>query len=222
MLSANVFDFLKALQRHNNREWFNDNRRWYLTVKEEFDLLVTGLIMEVHSLDPQVQVFPARDYIFRIYRDTRFSPDKTPYKTNLGAYLSRNGKNGGYAGYYVHVEPGACMLAGGLYMPPAPVLKAVRREIYDNTEEFLDIINHRAFKKHFGEISGEMLKRHPAGYQPDYPHIHLLKFKSYTIYKDIPDTMVVSEIFLHEAREVFSAMVPFNRFLNQAIDNTGP
>jgi uncharacterized protein (TIGR02453 family) len=111
------------------------------------------------------------------------------------------------------------MLAGGIYMPQSAVLKAVRAEIFEHLEEFKKILRHPSFRKHFGSINGDKLKKAPQGYPPDHPDIELLKFKSYTLFKEVPDAMVSSEIFLQEIRDVFTAMVPFNHFINRAIEN---
>jgi uncharacterized protein (TIGR02453 family) len=161
----------------------------------------------------------AKDTIFRIYRDIRFSRDKTPYKTNFGAYISKGGRRGRYAGYYLHVEPGASMLAGGIYMPPPDVLKAVRTEIYENVEEFKGIIGSREFKDYFGELWGEKLKSVPQGFPADFKDGDLLKFKHYTAAMDVPDSEVLDEGYTEKVIKVFRALKPFNRFLNNAVEN---
>jgi uncharacterized protein (TIGR02453 family) len=102
--------------------------------------------------------------LFRIYRDIRFSPDKTPYKTHFAAYISLGGRSSERAGYYIHLEPGNCLLSGGVWMPPAPLLKKLRQEIYSQIDEFMDILDRPSFKKLYPELEGDVLKRNPRGF----------------------------------------------------------
>ena len=137
-----IIRFLEQLRRHNNREWFEANKLWYRDVKARFDGLVARLIDAIAAFDPSVAGLAVKDCTYRIYRDTRFSPNKEPYKTHFGAYFCSRGKKSGYAGYYFHVEPqgdgliGGHLLSAGLYMPEPNVLKSVRDEIFDNGERF--------------------------------------------------------------------------------------
>ena len=129
-----IIRFLEQLRRHNNREWFEANKLWYRDVKARFDGLVARLIDAIAAFDPSVAGLAVKDCTYRIYRDTRFSPNKEPYKTHFGAYFCPRGKKSGYAGYYFHVEPqgdgliGGHLLSAGLYMPEPNVLKSVRDE----------------------------------------------------------------------------------------------
>lgn len=219
MLNEDPIRFLKALAKNNNREWFQENREWYMRVKEEFELFVNLLIHEVGKLDPEVKGIEVRDCVFRIYRDTRFSGDKTPYKTNMGGYLARGGKKSPFAGYYFHIEPGNCFLAGGIWMPEAPVLKAVREEIFQNTEEFLAILSKPGFKRMFGGIEGDQLVKVPKDFPTDFEHGDLLKFKSYNLIRAYDDKLLKDKNLLKETTRVFKEMVPFNHFLNKVIED---
>jgi uncharacterized protein (TIGR02453 family) len=218
MLTEDPIKFLKTLSKNNSREWFQENKAWYDRVRGEFELFVNLLIHEVGKLDPEVKGITVKDCVFRIYRDTRFSNDKTPYKNNMGAYLARGGKKSPFAGYYIHFEPGACFWAGGIWMPEAPVLKAVRDEIYNNPEELLAILAKPSFRKHYKEIVGDQLKKAPKDFPADFEHIDLLKFKSYNLVKEFDDSLLKDKNLLKETVKAFEAMVPFNQFLNKVIE----
>jgi uncharacterized protein (TIGR02453 family) len=217
MPDKSIFAFLKAIDRNNNREWFAVHKKEYEEVKSRFDLFVTQVIRETARFDPSVRFLVPADCTYRIYRDTRFSPDKTPYKTHLGAYLVAGGKKSNLAGYYVHIEPGNCLAGGGIYMPPSDILKAVRHEIFDNYDDFKKIIGSASFKKHFGTFSGDQLKSMPAGYSKEFPGAEWLKFKYYTVIETFDDKTVQSPDFIKILLASFKAMVPVNRFLNEAI-----
>jgi uncharacterized protein (TIGR02453 family) len=214
-----VLSFLKDLQKDNSREWFDANRNRYLEAKSAFELYVSLVMAEIQKFDKEAVNTLPKDCIFRIFRDIRFSPDKTPYKTNVGAYVAKNGRKSPLAGYYLHIEPGASLLAGGIYMPEPEVLRAIRTEIYQNTEEFREIINYPDFRKHFGEIEGPRLATAPKGFPKTFQHIGLLQFKYYSIAKYESDSIVKNPNYIGEIREVFQAMLPFNRFLNYAVRN---
>jgi uncharacterized protein (TIGR02453 family) len=211
------FSFLRALKTNNNREWFNSHKNLYLDAKQEFESITELLIHEISSFDKDIAGLAAKDCIFRIFRDVRFSHDKSPYKTNFGAYLSKGGKKSYYAGYYFHIEPNESMIAGGIYMPPAPVLKAVRNEIFEHTDEFNEIIEEKDFVKHFGDFSGEKLKTAPKGFPKDFPDIELLKYKNYIVVENKTDKELMNDSLIKELKEGFKRIYRLNQFLNEAI-----
>ncbi len=213
-----VFAFLDDLKKNNNREWFEANRNRYLEARSVFEVYVSMLMGEIKKFDKEAVNTDAKNCIFRIHRDIRFSRDKTLYKTNFGAYIAKNGRNSPFAGYYFHIEPGASMLAGGIYLPHPAVLKAIRNEIYYNTEEFIKIINHPDFVKNFKEIDAPMLSFAPKGFPKDFPYIDLLKFKYYTVTKPLSEKETRKAQFIEKTAEVFKAMLPLNRFLNNAVN----
>jgi uncharacterized protein (TIGR02453 family) len=218
MINSSLFRFLSALKIHNDKEWFDQNRQEYTGLRKEFEQFIEVVIAEIAAFDKLASQTTAKSCIFRINRDIRFSNDKAPYKTNFGAYIARGGRKSINAGYYIHVEPGSCFLSGGIYMPSASVLKAIRTEIYENTDEFREIIQAPRFVKHFGnELWGEKLKTAPKGFARDFADIDYLKYKNYTVIKDEPDSVYTKPGFLKEVKEVFSALVPFNDFLNRAV-----
>jgi len=212
-----TLDFLTALKSNNNRDWFIANKETYLEAKDNFESFVQNIINEIITFEPILKGLEVKNCVYRLNRDIRFSNDKTPYKSHLGAFIVRGGKKNGdrFAGYYFHVEPGASILAGGAYMPPAPWLTAIREKISDEPDEFLEIINSKKFKKHFGNIDGEKLKKTPKGYPSDHPQAALLKYKSYLIMNEVPDKKVLGEDYLEYVVDVFKAMKPFNDYLNE-------
>lgn len=219
MLSKEILLFLTDLKENNYKEWFHENKLRYQKVKKEFEQFINHTIADIAQFDSAVQNLEPKDCIFRINRDIRFSKDKSPYKTNFGGFIVPGGKKSGNAGYYIHIEPGGCFLAGGVYSPPPEILKAVRTEIYENADDFKKIINNKDFKKHFKELMTEdMLKTAPKGFPKDFEDIDLLKYKHYTVAKQISDDFVTSEKFVDEIRETFKTLLPFNKYINEGIN----
>jgi len=216
-----ILAFLRELRENNNREWFAGQKPRYLQLRAEFDVLVDDLIGRISVWDEEVKGLKAKDCVYRIYRDVRFSPDKSPYKTHFGAYICGfRGRNSGRCGYYLHIEPDNCMLAGGCYCPEPALLKRLRQDIYDNIEEFTGIIRDPEFVSEFSEIdSADKLKKVPAPFPADFPEADLLKYKHYDVGALKSDAWCESENFLEKAEEVFRKLYKFNRFLNYTIDN---
>jgi uncharacterized protein (TIGR02453 family) len=211
-----ILDFLIDLKNNNNRDWFQANRHKYEKARGIFEDFVNELIPEIRSFDPGIGMITAKDCAFRIYRDVRFSSDKSPYKPNMGAYIARGGKSSAMAGYYVHIEPGASFLAGGMYMPQPDVLKRIRDEIFYQPEEFKAIISGKKFRQYFssGFMEEDKLKKPPKGYSPDFADIELLKYKSYAVMHPVTDQMVADAGYPGYAREAFRALYPLNAFFN--------
>jgi uncharacterized protein (TIGR02453 family) len=210
-LLPTTLQFLKDLKDNNNREWFTENKDKFLLAKENFHEFIQALIDKMAVFDPSLKVVEAQKCIFRIYRDVRFSNDKTPYKNNFAATLK--GRGNGLAGYYLQLEPGATFIAGGLYGPDASVLKAIRQEISYNGSEFLKIINHKVFKKEL-TLEGSRLQKVPQGFEKENPMADFLKYKDFTVFHAFNDVTVLKEDFLLECARIFKAMGPFNQFLN--------
>jgi uncharacterized protein (TIGR02453 family) len=217
MISKDTIEFLKTLEENNSREWFQKNKAWYNASLADFKQMIAQLIPAIAVFDKNVASLEVNDCLFRIYRDIRFSHDKTPYKTNFGAYMSSGGRKSIYAGYYFHLEPDGNMLAGGLYMPQPEILKRVRQEIYENIDEFLDIINAPDFKKYFGTIEGRKLKKCPTGFSSEFEHSDLLCYKDYSILNSLTDKSLLSVKSIDDFVKVFRAMLPLNSFINTAI-----
>lgn len=145
-----IYNFLKELKKNNNREWFNANKERYLKVKATVDAFTQQLINATATINPEAARLTPSDCTYRIYRDTRFSPDKTPYKTHIGIFICPGGnKKSDRCGYYIHLEPGNSFVGGGCWCPPAPLLKEIRQSIYDNIDEYLEIINAPVFRERY-------------------------------------------------------------------------
>jgi len=220
MIPQSSLDFLSKLSKNNNKEWFDKNRAAYEAAKTAYRETVDELIQAIAKFDPAVKMLSAKDCVFRINRDIRFSNDKKPYKTNMGASISPGGKKSGSAGYYFHLQPGGqSFLAGGVWQPQAPQLSAIRQEIDYNAPEFNKIIRHKDFKKYFGALSEEdKVKTAPKGYDKSHPEIETLKLKSFIVVHDLSDKDVVSKDFIRHAASAFKALYPLNLFLRRACD----
>jgi uncharacterized protein (TIGR02453 family) len=219
MLKKETLSFLEELKENNNREWFEKNKHRYEDARKDLCTLVGKLIKRISAFDPSVKGQEVKDCVFRIYRDIRFSGDKTPYKTHLGAAFSKGGKTSFEPGYYIHIEPGNCFLAGGVWHPLPPQLNAIRQEIAYNEEEFRGILKEKGFKKFFSGLDKEdMLKTAPKGYPKDHPAMDLLKLKSFTVSCKVKDSLLLGPESEAHITEVFKAMYPLNGFLKRAAD----
>lgn len=213
------FEFLIDLSFNNNRNWFNENKNRYLLAKENFELLIDAMLPGLKALDPTVTVSSAKDCVFRIYRDVRFSKNKEPYKTNFGALMGSGGKKSPLAGYYLHFQPDESFIGGGIYQPDGPTLKALREGIYQNIDAFKAIIEKPEFKKVFPEIHGEKLKTAPKGFPKDFPDIELLKHKHYAVLHSIPNDMWFEKDVVDQILSMFQVQADYNRFLNGLLVN---
>jgi len=218
-MKPDILDFLTDLKANNNREWFQEHKSRYEVARKTFEAFIDELIPRIRAIDPRIDLITAKDCVFRIYRDVRFSTDKSPYKPNMGAYIARGGKGSQMAGYYVHFEPGASFLAGGIYMPQPEILKKIREEIYYQVDEFKKIINNKEFLEVFGEIHDpEKMKNPPKGFAKDFPDIDLLKFRNYAVMHQVTDEKILKEEYLDYAADVFKTLYPFNVFFNRMFD----
>lgn len=214
----NVIAFLSELSSNNNREWFTANKNRYLEAKSQHESFTGQLISRIAAFDSDIGYLTPKDCTFRINRDIRFSANKDPYKTNMGAAMSKGGKNSRYASYYLHIEPGNSFIGGGKWMPPSEDLKLIRLEIYNFPNEFKKIISAPEFNNLFGELSGEKLKRPPKDFPADFADIELLKCKSYIVGKTITDEEVTNSNLMETVVGAFKTMKPFIHFLNRAVD----
>lgn len=217
---TSAFQFLKNLKSNNNKEWFDANKHKYLQAKEEHEAIVEKVIKEIIKFDKAVSPdLKAKDCTFRIYKDVRFSKDKTPYKTNLGASFNPGGKKSTTPGYYLHLEPGQCFIAGGYYMPEAEHLAAIRQEIDYNSTEFLKILKSASFKAYFKDMDDELgaLKTAPKGYDKDHPMLKYLKQKHFIVSRPLSDKVATSPELVKEVAKACKAMYPFIVFLRNAV-----
>ena len=214
-----LFTFLTALTKHNDRPWFQERKPTYDQLRKQFEDDAEFWFQELARLDPGIAGPAGRKSIFRIYRDVRFSKNKDPYKIHFSAYFTASGKDIETPGYYVQLGPnGNTLIAGGLYQPDKTQLAAIRQEIDYSAAELKAVLNAPDFRRYFGQMSGDKLKKSPAAYSVEHPEIELLKHKSFTATHQMSDDAVLSHTdFRAHAVEVFAAMVPFCQFLRGAI-----
>ena len=220
METKRIFNFLNDIKKNNNREWFAENKAHYQAAFADFQEITNLLIARISEFDKEIAGLQAKDCIFRIYRDTRFH-DKTPYKTHLGTYIcAGGGRKSERSGYYLHLEPGNCLLSGGLWCPQPAVLKAVREAVYDNIDEFKEIIENHRFSDifTFGEDENTKLKTVPRGFPKDFADADYLKHKHYTVYRHEPDAFFAENDWFEKTVETFRSMQPLHRFLNYTVD----
>lgn len=205
-----ILDFLSELKQNNNREWFEANKERYKLLQEQFNALTQQLIDGIVLFDPSVKGVTVKDCTYRIYRDVRFSPNKEPYKTHMGAYVCPGGKKSGLAGYYFHIEPEHSILAVGLHCPEPNVLKSVRDEIEDNGAEFL-----AAIRKAKGFVLDETVKlqRVPKGFPATSEYAEYLKLKEF----DLITSLTVDDHLLETSLKQFKLAKGFNDLLNKAV-----
>jgi len=213
-----TFDFLKKLKNNNNKDWFDKNKASYLAAKDEFETLVNKIIVGITRFDGKISSdLKAKDCTFRIYKDVRFSKDKTPYKTNMGASINPGGRKSAVAGYYLHAEPGACFVAGGVYMPEPDMLNAIRQEIDYNPKPLLKILASAAFKKYFkGFDEDDKLKTAPKGFDKEHPHLELLKNRHFIVSLQLTDKNLLAKDADKEILAAFKAMHPLLNYLREA------
>jgi uncharacterized protein (TIGR02453 family) len=209
--------FLKSLKRNNDREWFLKHRETYeQSVRLPMIQLIEALAKEFAEFAPEILVSPRS--LFRIYRDTRFSKDKSPYKTHVAASFSVRGfdRHEG-AGFYFHVSPADLFVGGGLYRPPSDELRSVREHIATNYERLKKIVAARQFRGMFGEMTGEQSSRMPRGFAPDHPAEQYLRHKDFLAARQLTPADATKPEFLKTLSETFRAMHPLVSFLNEPI-----
>ena len=217
-----IIEFLKELRVNNNREWFAAHKEEYLKVKEKVEALAQQLIVGVASFDPDAGMLTAADCTYRIYRDTRFSLDKTPYKQHIGIFINPPyGKKSNRMGYYLHIEPGNCFVAVGTVCLPSKTVTAIRQSIYDNIDEYLEIINAPEFRTVYPVIGENCLKTAPKGIPKDWEHVRLVRPKDYVASHALTMREMCSNKMPVKVTELFRIAKPFNDFINYTIDETG-
>jgi uncharacterized protein (TIGR02453 family) len=218
MITASTLNFLRQLEDNNNRDWFQANKKAFEAAQDNVTALAGYLIGGIGKFDPAVASVEPKSCVFRIYRDIRFSKDKSPYKTNLGAYISPGGRKSMQPGYYIHIQPGRCFVAAGKHMPDAGELLKMRNAIANDPKAFLKIVEKRSFVENFGELHGERLSRPPKGFSLESPVIEYLKLKSYTAVKEYRNNKVItSSDFPKTVVKDFKAMFPFVEYLRATL-----
>jgi uncharacterized protein (TIGR02453 family) len=220
MIQANTIKFLIDLEKNNNKSWFDVNRSSYEAAREAFLESVDAIIQAIAMFEPAIGEQTAKQTVFRINRDVRFSKDKRPYKNNMSAYFNAAGKKSNLAGYYVHIEPQKSFIAAGVWMPETAVLSKIRQEIDYNFDEWNSIIHAVTFKKLFptGINTEDKLQRPPKGYEHDNPAIETLKLKSFIGSRSFSDDAISQPGFIKEISKTFKALQPMVHFINRSLD----
>jgi len=217
MLAKETVDFLKKLEKNNDRDWFNANKSAFVAANDNVIAITGDLINRTAKFDASVSGIDPKSCVFRIYRDVRFSKDKSPYKTNLGAFIAPGGKKAMLPGYYFHVQPGMFFAAAGKHMPDPSELLKIRNAIATNTKEFLKIVESKSFKSRFGDLDGDRLSKPPKGFAADHPAIDYLKLKSFTVTQEFSAKDAVSKDYPKMLADSFKAAYPLVVFLRHAL-----
>ena len=219
-----VLQFLRDLAQHNDRAWFNEHKERYLAVQQRWNEFCESLIGEIGAFDPDIARLTLRDCTYRIYRDTRFSPDKSPYKTHFGVFLAPGGKKSMHAGYYFHVGTGESneypqghMLAAGNYCYEPKAIQILREDISDGWESFQNEVLAVADPRFVVDQEGA-LKRVPKGYAPDAPYADWMRLKSYCLVMNVDDDFITRPDLAKRVADLFRTTKPFNDYINRAVD----
>jgi uncharacterized protein (TIGR02453 family) len=213
--TSDTIRFLRALKRNNRREWFNAHRDDYEAhVRQPMIAMIERLADDLRPFAPELVASP-KVSMFRIYRDTRFSENKTPYKTHVAAVFPTRGlpKHEG-AGAYFHVSPDEVWIGGGMWAPPSPQLHAIREHLSSHLKQFRAVIESPGFRRQLGTLDGEKLTRVPRGFSKDDPAAEYLKLKHFVAGADLPGSFATSPKFYGTVLKVFREVVPLTRFLN--------
>ena len=209
--------FLRKLKNHNTRPWFTANKSQFEEfVKQPMQSFISSIQHPMFAIAPEISV-DAKKSMFRIYRDTRFSKDKTPYKTHVAAVFHPSGHWESSAGFYVHIEPKRIYAGGGIYMPNGAQIKIIRRAIMDCEKEFLAIVRDKRFVRQFKGLEGEKLQRAPLGIPIDHPMIEWLKHKSFFTGVEWDVKECATGKFVDKVARVYEDLLPLVRFLNDAL-----
>lgn len=230
MNTSKILKFLKAITVNNNRQWFADHRKEYELVRKDFEHDISKAIDAIAVFDSSVSHLTVKDVTYRFNRDTRFSADKSPYKRHFGAYISAHGKKSLHGGYYIHVEPGNCLLACGCYCLPTNILTACRNEIMGNIDTWRGIVEQLLFVETFGKVGCkpwgdihgfgiEHLKTCPSGFPRDYEFIEYLRMKDYCCWQQVSDDFFAQDDWIEKAIEIFKIAKPMMDFINNVVDD---
>ncbi len=221
MITKEALQFIDDLKANNNTEWMHANKKRYENFKKDYHTMIASLLSEMKPLDGSLELLEIKNCTFRINRDIRFSKDKSPYKTNIGMWLSTNRNRKNSPGYYIHYEKNASFIAGGVWCPEVEELKKIRKEIEFFHEDLQAIVTDKIFKTEFEALSREennVLKNAPKGYDPTHEAIEFLKLKSFTASQKIDDKIFLDKDFGKKLSEKLIVLKPLNDFLNRALD----
>lgn len=208
---VDLFPYLKALKKNNDREWFTKNKSRFDSLQDEAKMLLGEIKSGLSKSDAIDET-----HLYRIYRDIRFSKDKTPYKTYFSMHLSREGQTR-RGGYYLQLEPGKSFLAGGFWAPEPKDLKRIRDEFAFDDSLIRKIINQSSFKKNFGTLQGDELKTAPSGYERDHPAIDLIRKKQFIVVHNFTDDEVLKKNFSAQVVKTFETLRPFFDYMSDVL-----
>lgn len=209
-MNPSVFEFLSALQQNNNREWFAENKEVYESAKEAAYAFFESISNELSKIDEF-----SKFKMYRIYRDVRFSADKSPYKNHFGAIYSRRQPHN-RGSFYVHLEPNNTFIGGGFWNPDKEDLLRIRKGI--ETEDDLEIIlNEPKLKKDFGGLFGEALKTAPKGFDKDHPRIDLIRYKQFLLKRDFSNKFVFEADLKDQVINGYQTMRPFFMYMTDVL-----
>ncbi|MBQ9285259.1 MAG: DUF2461 domain-containing protein [Bacteroidaceae bacterium] len=214
-----IYKFLRQIAEHNDREWFHAHQLEYRAARQSFEQYVQDMILRIAAFDPSVAYQTPKTCIYRFARDTRFSADKSPYKRHFGAFVCSHGRKSYRGGYYLHLEPGNSMVAGGSWCPPAPLLKHVREAIVEDIDRFREIVEAPEFKALYPVVGEDPVKTTPKGFSKDFAFPEYIRPRLYTIWTPIPDSLVGEPDGQDRLEHMFRTMAPFNMFLNEVFDD---
>ena len=229
-----IMKFLGDVAAHNNREWFHEHKAEYQKCKDDFEADIAKAISCYASFDEEIAHVQVKDCVYRFYRDTRFSADKSPYKRHFGAFICAHGKKSLRGGYYIHVQPGNCLLAVGSYYLPTNILTSCRNEIMGNIEEWRKCVENGKFVKLFGypneghwqddEVSDKgfgltALKTCPKDFPKDYEFIDYLRMKDYCAWVKVPDSFFADDKWWQASAEIFKVGKPMMDIINSVVDD---
>jgi uncharacterized protein (TIGR02453 family) len=215
VIKEETLGFLKRLSKNNNRDWFNKHKDLYVEARNNIIAFADALLTEMNRHD-KIETASGKDALFRIYKDLRFSKDKTPYNTHWnGGYRRATKKLRG--GYYFEIKPGASFLAGGFWAPEPNDMKRIRQDIDLNYTDWEKMLSGKPFVSAFGKLMGEQLSSAPRGYARDHPAIDLLRYKQFFLKYEFSDKEVCSPRFLLKANDLYKKMRPFLDYMNDVL-----
>ncbi|MCR5180406.1 MAG: DUF2461 domain-containing protein [Bacteroidaceae bacterium] len=214
-----IYTFLRQIAQHNDRDFFHAHQPEYKAARKAFEDITQELILRISQFDSSVAYQSPKNCIFRFARDIRFSNDKSPYKRHFGTFICSHGRKSYRGGYYLHLEPGNTMVAGGSWCPPAPLLKHIRETIVEDIDHFRDIVEEPRFKELFPVVGEEPVKTMPKGFPKDFAYPEYLKPRLYTIYHPLPDDFLDHPVAMDQLEDLFRTMFPFNHFLNDIFND---
>lgn len=221
-MKNNILKFLKKLRLNNSREWMHENEDLYKAIKAERDLTAQRFIDAIATIDPEAAGYPVEKSVYRLMRDTRFSSDKTPYKTHIGIFVCPPlGKKSLLSGYYLHLEPGNCLLCGGNYALPSKHLAVIRNEIRDNIEEYLSIVESEDFKVFFPKVGEMPLKTSPKGFDRDWAYIDYVRPREFCVTLPLADTFFDTPDFPERLIPALTQIKRYNDFINFSLTESG-